>query len=461
MSNYDVLRDALNALVERVATLEAVLAKQAIDPTYAHPAEIFGPNNDPGRVQSDLQREAAAANKREVDGPGPLASGQLASAGEATVPVGWKLAPGWEARHPEDYSECTWGLTRWQSGCQLRHAFQGVNGMACPIHAERMGAIVPDEPPAEQPSEGDCCLRNVPWETFEASEGTVRACAACGKRWVAVEADSSDVPGETRWIELAEQASRQETGETCPPLCGQIRTGDHSQCVAHLRMRESDKGRTCFCSYACRDRAKAKAAAQMTTECVADECECDGCKAFVARRAKDKAAEYESDRVATETTSRACSVDGGSWACGRCGRAGASRFPDGLRCPACRAAEPSGTGQLQSAQTCQCGHSQYSHINEFEEIRDCGFVLDGGDYCACARYREQTAPNPVPIAEPPAPAAGTLSLREAMHARINALESKLAQAERERDEARALVHDVADNCARAAAAYAENMKDRK
>jgi len=48
-----------------------------------------------------------------------------------------------------------------------------------------------------------------------------------------------------------------------------------------------------------------------------------------------------------------------------------------------------------------------------------------------------------------------------MHARINALESKLAQAERERDEARALVHDVADNCARAAAAYAENMKDRK
>ena len=71
------------------------------------------------------------------------------------------------------------------------------------------------------------------------------------------------------------------------------------------------------------------------------------------------------------------------------------------RARAKKTVEPSGTGQAPSAPPCECGHSPDDHINGFGQIRDCGAETEGG-YCGCARYREQAAPVPTPIAEPTA-----------------------------------------------------------
>jgi hypothetical protein len=108
-----------------------------------------------------------------TDQPSPPDAGvrtTVQGGGAGGVPAGYKLAPGWHERHPEDYSECTWGLTRWQSGCQLRHAFQGDNGMACPVHAERMGALVRDT--AEQPVSAAYELPNPPTPPAPLGPGT-------------------------------------------------------------------------------------------------------------------------------------------------------------------------------------------------------------------------------------------------------------------------------------------------
>jgi hypothetical protein len=85
-------------------------------------------------------------------GPGPLPMTALASAGEATVPTGWKLAPGWSFGAHGTYDwQCWRGLN--DDGedvgetCKLRGPYLLQEGGsaskgACAAHAEEMQAIV-------------------------------------------------------------------------------------------------------------------------------------------------------------------------------------------------------------------------------------------------------------------------------------------------------------------------------
>jgi hypothetical protein len=108
----------------------------------------------------------------------PIASGQLASAGEATVRTGWKLAPGWEQCYAERERFCS-NLERHADG-DFRNALWeekrfGGRG-ACRSCAVEMGALVRDEPPAEQPSRqetpgGETACKD--WCGFDGSDGDV------------------------------------------------------------------------------------------------------------------------------------------------------------------------------------------------------------------------------------------------------------------------------------------------
>src|ERR1041385_150171 len=98
---WSVTHGCLDALVERVATLESVIARQATDPTYAHPAEILGPPAAGPIVPCNCGCHRAANPTVDCCCPCPRrppATGQLAS--NATYPrVDCRIRPGKSCHH--------------------------------------------------------------------------------------------------------------------------------------------------------------------------------------------------------------------------------------------------------------------------------------------------------------------------------------------------------------------------
>ncbi len=84
--------------------------------------------------------------------------------GQPGVPDGWKLKYPWHLAHPEDESECTFGLTEMNAGCTMRQAYCNLQGdSTCLAHAVEMGAIVPAEPSRPVTGEAPCQHCGRPW----------------------------------------------------------------------------------------------------------------------------------------------------------------------------------------------------------------------------------------------------------------------------------------------------------
>jgi hypothetical protein len=164
---WSVTHACLDSLIERVAKLEATVEPS---PTFEQFVAKVGPLPTTGLASAESPPVVARAITKAADlpcntaksnetdrSPSSPASGQLASAGEAPVPPGWKLAPGWSYGAHRTYDwRCWHGLDddgeEVGETCKLRGPYLLQEGGsaskgACAAHAVEMGALVKDEPP--------------------------------------------------------------------------------------------------------------------------------------------------------------------------------------------------------------------------------------------------------------------------------------------------------------------------
>lgn len=109
------------------------------------------------------------------------------------------------------------------------------------------------EPLPAEPCE---CLSVLQRADFSSLEGTTLVCNDCGKEWVHVVADSSDVPGEHRWTEKLPAEPPSDTGQCC--CCDErgsdvYRTSDGRMYCEACRCKRCGgappDGNTCLCDH--------------------------------------------------------------------------------------------------------------------------------------------------------------------------------------------------------------------
>lgn len=285
----------------------------------------------------------------------------------------------------------------------------------CCAHGNEDGRCEPLAPSAEQPSNTPAILRSLT-EAERAgfpvlSDEAITAALAEGERarWMAEHPTMA-------YPEPAEQPSRQETPggeaiETHPAWCG-TRTLDHSEDTEHgpdwvVTDVERASTQRCWCSPACRDRAKAKAAEQSPytwngvptieplpgvvanhvptvddavgrcTECgeLSRPCQCGRLVAFAEaneRRTRLPTEPPEAGQVDKAAEQEQCPQRGPFMGWKRCGRSAGhtGQCQDGEGHSWWSPAAASGAGQVPSAPVCKCGSPNTSASTDW--CRNCG-----------------------------------------------------------------------------------------